>query len=241
MDASGLHATAEESSPQPTVTQQLCQGVAHDLRGVLMAIQLSAEELTTPGAPVVELQTEIQGSIERATRLVSELTALAHPTGGHSESFDVGPVIEQMQRMLRRNARSGTRVELELTRDPCFVAAPRMVFKLVLLSLFNGIAARLPPKGKLALTTAVVHEAPAGDPMSARARVVVSLGDGSSHADDWAAATLIPTASVSHPGAEELLSLVQRLDAELYCLGPLETSWHFWLSLPRANASPGAR
>jgi len=203
-----------------------------------MAIQLSAEELTTPGAVVLELQNEIQGSIERATRLVSELTALAHPMGGHSESFDVGPVIEQMQRMLRRNARSGTLVELELTRESCFVAAPRMLFKLVLLTLFNGVAARLSPKGKLVLATTVAHEAPAGDPISARARVVVSLGDASSHADDWAAATLVPTAAASPPGAEELFKLVQRLDAELYCLGPLETAWHFWLSLPRAHASP---
>jgi len=205
-----------------------------------MAIQLSAEELTTPGAVVAELQHEIQDSIERATRLVSELTALAHPSGGHSESFDVGPVIQQMQRMLRRNARLGTIVELELTHEACLVAAPRMVFKLVLLMLFNGVAARLPPKGRLALATTVAHEAPAGDPMSARARVVVSLGDGTSHAHDWAARTLVPTAGVSPAGAEELFALVQRLDAELYCLGPLETSWHFWLSLPRANATPGA-
>lgn len=203
-----------------------------------MAIQLSAEELTTPGAVALDLQHEIQDSIERATRLVSELTALAHPSGGHSESFDVGPVIQQMQRMLRRNARAGTRVELDLTREDCFIAAPLMVFKLVILTLFNGVAVRLPQQGQLALTTSVAHEAPAGDPMSARSRVVVSLGDGTSHADDWASATLLPTAGTSPPGAEELFALVQRLDAELYCLGPLETSWHFWLSLPRANARP---
>lgn len=78
MSASLLDAEGE-ASLQLIVTDQLCQSVAHDLRGVLMALQLSAEELATPGAQPLDLRTEILASLERATRLTSELAALARP------------------------------------------------------------------------------------------------------------------------------------------------------------------
>ena len=236
MNASGLEA-ADEASPQPTVTEQLCQSVGHDLRGVLMAIQLSAEELTTPGVSVLELQGEIQASIERATELVSELTALAKPTGGHAEVFDVGPLIDQMQRMLRRNARPGTLVKLELARENCFVSAPRMAFKRVLLTLFNAVATRLPSRSTLAIETALVHDPDVGQPEFARSRVVVSLGDDASHARDWPLAERVPTEGVNAPGSEELFALVQRLGADLYCRGAHETSPAFWLCLPRVHGT----
>src|SRR5688572_22858060 len=135
MHASRLHADGE-ASPELVVTDQLCQSVAHDLRGVLMAIQLSAEEMTTPGSRALELQ----ASIERATELATELTTVARPGGGHAEVFDVSLVIDQMQRMLRRNAPAGVGLRLELARERCFVAAPRMAFKRALLTLFNRVA-----------------------------------------------------------------------------------------------------
>lgn len=232
----GLHAAGEEASPQLTVTDQLCQSAAHDLRGILMAIQLSAEELTTPGSRVVELQAELLASIERATQLASELATLARPTSGHSEVFDVGLLIDQMQRMLRRNAPAGTVVRLELTRDPCFVAVPRMTLKRVLLTLFNSVAARLPPRSTL--TIEVTPEA-GGDPASPRALVVVSVGGAASRAHDFREAIPVVGAEAIAPGAAGLRALLQRLDAELYTAGDLESSPQFWLCLPRAKPIAG--
>jgi len=244
MDAPGLHAGVDEASSQHTVTEQLCQSVAHDLRGVLMAIQLSAEELSVSGSAVLELQSEIQAAVERATRLVEELTALARPAGGYSEVFDVGPLLDQMQRMLRRNARPGTIVNLELATERCFVAAPRVAFKRVLLTLFNSAVSRLPPGSTLNIETAVVDDARAGEPANVRGRVVVSLGHGAYRASDWAGAERVATDALENQrraagsSSEALSALVQGWDAELYCLGSPETSSQFWLSLPQANVTP---
>lgn len=235
----GLHAAGEESSPQLTVTDQLCQSAAHDLRGILMAIQLSAEELTTPGSRVVELQAELLASIERATQLASELATLARPTSGHSEVFDVGLLIDQMQRMLRRNTPAGAVLRLELARDPCFVAVPRMTLKRILLTLFNSVAARQPPRSTLTIETAVTPEASVGDPESPRALVVVSVGGAASRAHDWREAIPVVGAETNAPGAEGLRALLQRLDAELYTAGDLESSPQFWLCLPRRKPIAG--
>ena len=240
MNASGLEAAGEESPLQLTVTDQLCQSVAHDLRGLLMAIQLSTEELGTPGARVIELQGEILASIERATQLASELAALARPGGGHSEVFDLGPLIDQMQRMLRRNAPSGMLVRLELTRDACFVAVPRMTFKRVFLTLFNGLVARLPETSTLTIETATTSETRAGEPAGDRARVVVSVGTGVRRASDWARAVPVFGDEPSSSDSEGLCALLQRVDAELYGLGDLEASPHFWLCLPRTTRPPSA-
>src|SRR5688572_10106360 len=188
MNASGPHAPGEESSAELTATDQLCQSIAHDLRGVLMAIQLSAEELTTPGSRDMELQAEILAAIERETQLASELTTLARPTAGHSELFDVVLLIDQLQRMLRRNAPAGTVLRLELPRAPCFVVAPRMTFKHLLLTLFNRVATRLPPQSTLTIEAAASHELRAGEPASPDARIVVSVGGAASRASDFAAA-----------------------------------------------------
>ncbi|HEU5076593.1 MAG TPA: hypothetical protein VFU02_20530 [Polyangiaceae bacterium] len=233
MSASDQHAAEGESSPQLTVTRQLCGSVAHDLRGVLMAIQLSAEELTNRGARVIELQSEIQTAIERATQLVSDLTTLTHPSGGHPEVFDISPEIDRMRRMLCRNAPAGALVEFELTPEACLVAAPRMDFKRVLLTLFNGVAERLSPPNVLCIETAVSAGPGAGDPTES---VVVSVGSGAARASDWTAAERIPRDRSNSPASGELGALLLRLDAELYCQGTPSAPSHFWLLLPRANS-----
>lgn len=233
MDARGIHAALGDESPlQLKVTEQLCQGIAHDLRGVLMAIQLAAEELTTSVAEVVELQGEIQASIERATRLATELSALARPTLAHSEVIDAGLLIDPMQRMLRRNVGPRTRVELELTKDACHVATPPMAFKRLLLTLFNCMARGLPTKDTLVIETRIIDVA-SNEP-GARARVIVSVGDVSSRRAVWPFGKQIPEKEKSAPRWRALFALVEHLDAELYCQGSLENPSHFWLSVPLA-------
>lgn len=219
----------EESSPQLTVTDQLCQSIAHDLRGVLMAIQLSVEELTTPGVRAEELQAELLAAIARATQLASELAVLARPTASCSEVFDAGLLIDQLQRMLRRNVPVGIDLRLELSRDPCFVAAPRMTFKRVLLTLFNHVTARLRLEGPLTIRTAISDE-------STGARVIVSVGE-EVGAQEWDTTARVPVDARHAPGFDELCALVRRLDAELYARGDLDRSPQFWLCLSRARPS----
>ena len=236
MDARGIHAAQGDESPlQLKVTEQLCQSIAHDLRGVLMAIQLAAEELTTSVVEVAELQNEIQTSIERATRLASELSALARPTLAHSEVIDVGLLIDPMQRMLRRNVGPKTRVELELTQVACHVATAPMAMKRLLLTLFNCMARGLPAKEALVIETRIADIA--SNAPGSCSRVIVSVGDVSSRAVGWPCGKQVPEKVRDAPHWRALFALVQHLDAELYCQGSLENPSHFWLSLPRAKPS----
>jgi len=234
MDVLGIPAALGDESPlQLKVTDQLCQSIAHDLRGVLMAIQLAAEELTTSTTELAELQDEIQQSIERATRLASELSSLARPTLTHSEVIDVGLLIDPMQRMLRRNVGPRTRIELELTKDACYVATAPMAFKRLLLTLFNCMARGLSAKDTLLIETRIADAA--SNAPGTCARVIVSVGDVSSRTEKWPSGKQVPEKERDVPHWRALFALVQHLDAELYCQGSLENPSHFWLSLPRAQ------
>ena len=239
MTERGLYGPGEHWSQEPRVTDQLCQSVAHDLRGVLMAIQLSAEELIVPGTNVAELQGEIQAAIERATALVAELTTLTRPDGGHSEVFDVSLLLDRMQNMLRRNAPSDALVRFELAGEACCLQVPRMAFKRLFLTLFNRVAARLAPKGTLTIATTVSRAPGTDDPADSGARVVVAVGSGDGSAEEWRKGTAVFAGELSSPATEELLTLVRRLDAELYALGSLESSSRFWLCIP--SVKPIAR
>ena len=84
---------------------QLAGGIAHDFNNLIFAIQASADfiaESVADDAIFLEDIEEIRESTKRAADLVSSLLTFSRRDVVRSELLDVGEVLEQMRKMIRR-------------------------------------------------------------------------------------------------------------------------------------------
>ncbi len=150
---------------------RLAGGVAHDFNNLLTAILSCSEDLLEhlpPGDPLGEDATEIMEAGRKAAQLTRQLLAFARRQATTLVQVDLGQVVAEMERMLRRLI--GEDVELEISRGAALRPVHADVGQLeqVVLNLVVNARDAMPAGGRLRIETSNVDATTGGGGAPAR-------------------------------------------------------------------------
>ncbi|MDL2186060.1 GAF domain-containing protein [Pseudomonas sp. ChxA] len=161
---------------------QLTGGVAHDFNNLLTIIRSSVDFLRQPGLSEERRQrymTAVSDTVERASKLTSQLLAFARRQPLNPEVFDVSLRVKNIGEMLESLTGARIRVQLELPRRPCHVCVDSSQFETALINI--ALNARDAMEGQGTLTLRVAHSATLprirGDAESSQPFVSIALAD----------------------------------------------------------------
>lgn len=228
---------AGDQAPEPLhwrVREQLYQGIAHDLRGTLMAIQLSAEDLDFESTSnSQQLTQEIHHAVARAKALVNDLTRLAQ-SDPRPLAMNVHALIEQRQRQLRRMLAPNSRLQLDLAADSPEAHVDRALFDQLLFGAFNLVSAILEEAHTLTIFTARV-ESERLRHVSPSEPAQLLIGICAAGARDWARCDAARRLNLSDPQAPDinaLLGLAEKARVRVLADGGLVAPRQVWLAVP---------
>ncbi|MGY2398371.1 GAF domain-containing protein [Pseudomonas sp. SDO5271_S396] len=161
---------------------QLTGGVAHDFNNLLTIIRSSVDFLRQPGLSEERRQRymgAVSDTVERASKLTSQLLAFARRQPLNPEVFDVGQRVRNIGEMLESLTGTHIRVQLELPEDPCHVHADSSQFETALINMALNARDAMDGQGTLTLRVAKVPVLPRirGDADTPRPFVSVALTD----------------------------------------------------------------
>ena len=161
---------------------QLTGGVAHDFNNLLTIIRSSVDFLRQPGLSEERRQrymTAVSDTVERASKLTSQLLAFARRQPLNPEVFDVSLRVKNIGEMLESLTGARIRVQLELPQRPCHVRVDSSQFETALINI--ALNARDAMEGQGTLTLRVAHTAKLprirGDAESSQPFVSIALAD----------------------------------------------------------------
>ena len=161
---------------------QLTGGVAHDFNNLLTIIRSSVDFLRQPGLSEERRQrymTAVSDTVERASKLTSQLLAFARRQPLNPEVFDVSLRVKNIGEMLESLTGARIRVQLELPQRPCHVRVDSSQFETALINI--ALNARDAMEGQGTLTLRVAHTATLprirGDAESSQPFVSIALAD----------------------------------------------------------------
>lgn len=161
---------------------QLTGGVAHDFNNLLTIIRSSVDFLRQPGLSEERRQrymTAVSDTVERASKLTSQLLAFARRQPLNPEVFDVSLRVKNIGEMLESLTGARIRVQLELPQRPCHVRVDSSQFETALINI--ALNARDAMEGQGTLTLRVAHSATLprirGDAESSQPFVSIALAD----------------------------------------------------------------
>jgi PAS domain S-box-containing protein len=117
---------------------QLTGGVAHDFNNLLTIIKSSSDLLRRPDLPEERRRRyvdAISDTVDRASRLTSQLLAFARRQSLKPEVFDAAERIRSVTDMLRTIVGSRIRIETEIACEGCYVEADASQFETALLNM----------------------------------------------------------------------------------------------------------
>ncbi|WP_455917801.1 response regulator [Pseudomonas cerasi] len=169
---------------------QLTGGVAHDFNNLLTIIRSSVDFLRQPGLSE-ERRTRYMGAVsdtvERASKLTSQLLAFARRQPLNPEVFDVCERVKNIGEMLESVTGARITVQIELPRLPCYVRVDPSQFETALINIALNARDAMDGRGTLTLRVATVAALPLirGDVQVQQPFVAIALADtGSGIADD---------------------------------------------------------
>jgi len=161
---------------------QLTGGVAHDFNNLLTIIRSSVDFLRQPGLSEERRQrymSAVSDTVERASKLTSQLLAFARRQPLNPEVFDVSLRVKNIGEMLESLTGARIRVRLELPQRPCHVRVDSSQFETALINI--ALNARDAMEGQGTLTLSVAHTATLprirGDAESSQPFVSIALAD----------------------------------------------------------------
>ena len=161
---------------------QLTGGVAHDFNNLLTIIRSSVDFLRQPGLSEERRQRymgAVSDTVERASKLTSQLLAFARRQPLSPEVFDVGQRVQNIGEMLESVTGARIRVNVELPTKACFARIDSSQFETALINIALNARDAMDGQGTLTLRVAGQQALPRirGDAGSSQAYIAVSLGD----------------------------------------------------------------
>lgn len=161
---------------------QLTGGVAHDFNNLLTIIRSSVDFLRQPGLSDVRRERymgAVSDTVERASKLTSQLLAFARRQPLNPEVFDVGQRVQNIGEMLESVTGARIHVQIQLPERPCYVRVDSSQFETALINIALNARDAMEGQGTLILRVAHVVELPRirGDAPAPQPFVAVSLTD----------------------------------------------------------------
>ncbi|WP_219266048.1 GAF domain-containing protein [Pseudomonas sp. Xaverov 259] len=161
---------------------QLTGGVAHDFNNLLTIIRSSVDFLRQPGLSEERRQrymSAVSDTVERASKLTSQLLAFARRQPLNPEVFDVSLRVKNIGEMLESLTGARIRVQLELPQRPCHVRVDSSQFETALINIALNARDAMEGQGTLTLSVAHIAKLPRirGDAESSQPFVSIALAD----------------------------------------------------------------
>ncbi|HEY0193965.1 MAG TPA: ATP-binding protein [Kofleriaceae bacterium] len=134
---------------------RLAGGIAHDFNNLLTVIRLSLMTLDEPGTAPAELADALRDAsdaTDRAAALTHDLLAFARKQTLERTSVAAGDLLGGVERMVRRVAEAGVKLEVAIAADAGEIIADRHQIEQVLLNLAINACDAMSNRGTLTLT-----------------------------------------------------------------------------------------
>ncbi|MGG5242467.1 GAF domain-containing protein [Pseudomonas lurida] len=161
---------------------QLTGGVAHDFNNLLTIIRSSVDFLRQPGLSEERRQRymgAVSDTVERASKLTSQLLAFARRQPLNPEVFDAGQRVKNIGEMLESVTGARIQVQVQLPERLCHVRVDASQFETALINIALNARDAMDGKGTLTLRVAPVDAMPRvrGDQEVHQPFVTISLAD----------------------------------------------------------------
>lgn len=161
---------------------QLTGGVAHDFNNLLTIIRSSVDFLRQPGLSEERRQrymSAVSDTVERASKLTSQLLAFARRQPLNPEVFDAGLRVKNIGEMLESVTGARIHVQVHLPERPCHVRVDASQFETALINIALNARDAMDGQGTLTLRVATVGTMPRirGDEESRQPFVSIALAD----------------------------------------------------------------
>ncbi|OPA87675.1 hybrid sensor histidine kinase/response regulator [Pseudomonas fluorescens] len=161
---------------------QLTGGVAHDFNNLLTIIRSSMDFLRRPGLSEERRQRymgAVCDTVERASKLTSQLLAFARRQPLNPEVFDVGHRVRNIGEMLESVTGARIHVQMEFPEHPCHVRVDSNQFETALINIALNARDAMEGQGTLTLRVERVAALPRirGEAQVRQPFVSVSLAD----------------------------------------------------------------
>jgi signal transduction histidine kinase len=161
---------------------QLTGGVAHDFNNLLTIIRSSVDFLRQPGLSEERRQRymgAVSDTVERASKLTSQLLAFARRQPLNPEVFDVGQRVQNIGEMLESVTGARIRVRVELPSQACFARIDASQFETALINIALNARDAMGDQGTLCLRVVDQQPLPSirGDAESRQPHIAISLAD----------------------------------------------------------------
>ncbi|WP_426135854.1 ATP-binding protein [Pseudomonas sp. PWP3-1b2] len=161
---------------------QLTGGVAHDFNNLLTIIRSSMDFLRQPGLSEERRQRYmgvVSETVERASKLTSQLLAFARRQPLNPEVFDVCLRVRNIGEMLESVTGARIQVAVDLPAQPCYVRVDSSQFETALINMALNARDAMEGQGTLTLRVAAVAALPRirGDAGARQPFVTIVLSD----------------------------------------------------------------
>ncbi|AJZ96205.1 MULTISPECIES: hybrid sensor histidine kinase/response regulator [Pseudomonas] len=161
---------------------QLTGGVAHDFNNLLTIIRSSVDFLRQPGLSEERRQrymSAVSDTVERASKLTSQLLAFARRQPLNPEVFDAGQRVKNIGEMLESVTGARIHVQVQLPEHPCHVRVDASQFETALINIALNARDAMEGQGTLTLRVVTVEAMPRirGDAEARQPFVSISLAD----------------------------------------------------------------
>ncbi|WP_460136427.1 GAF domain-containing hybrid sensor histidine kinase/response regulator [Pseudomonas sp. S1_E04] len=161
---------------------QLTGGVAHDFNNLLTIIRSSVDFLRQPGLSQERRQrymSAVSDTVERASKLTSQLLAFARRQPLNPEVFDVGQRVQNIGEMLESVTGARIRVQVELPPHACFARIDASQFETALINITLNARDAMDGQGTLTLRVSSQQPLPCirGDAGSCQPHIAVAVAD----------------------------------------------------------------
>ena len=161
---------------------QLTGGVAHDFNNLLTIIRSATDFLRRRELPEERRRRYIDAiseTVERASKLTSQLLAFARRQPLKPQVFNVGTQAEAVAQLIRPLVGGRIRIDVEISDGTCFAIADIAQFETALINLAVNSRDAMDSEGRLTIGVSKVHGIPALRAQSARGGefVAIALSD----------------------------------------------------------------
>lgn len=161
---------------------QLTGGVAHDFNNLLTIIRSSVDFLRMPALSEERRQrymSAVTDTVERASKLTSQLLAFARRQPLNPEVFDAAQRVKNIGEMLETVTGARIQVRIELPGQPCYIRADSSQFETALINIALNARDAMNGQGTLTLRLDADQPLPSirGDAGSRQAFIAISLTD----------------------------------------------------------------
>ncbi len=153
---------ALEQARRVEAVGRLAGGVAHDFNNMLTVILSYADILRRKlgeGNALSPIAAEIARAGHHASDMTRKLLAVSRRDGARPRVFELGPVLADMERFLKRLIGEDVHLVFELSEEPTFVEADPSQIEQVILNLAVNARDAMPEGGELTIATSATKTA----------------------------------------------------------------------------------